>query len=407
MQENKGRKQKIIFCVICAVLALAAGSAGAYLLWEEAPVVATAEPTVPPVMPKPLEVAEATPVPTEMMGDGEALLTVRQNGVYTMLIAGVDEGGGNTDTIMVGKLDTVNHTINFISIPRDTLVNVGWPLKKINSVYAGAGEGVEGMEALKQHIRRITGFNVDCYALIDMQVLIDAVDTIGGIEFDVPMDMFYDIGPYIDLKAGYQTLSGEEVLGLLRFRSGYLTGDIGRLEMQHSFLKAAAEQFIRLGNVPNYSKLMKILTNGLLTDLAPENIAYFLRQAILCDSEDINFYTMPYAAVYLHDYSYVTVELYDWIQMVNRYINPYEEAVGYGNVDIIYRNPDGSFHGTAGILDPGYFIPPSPSPSPSPEPSPSPSPEDEPVSPTEQPTVTAEPVPTELPVPTEESTAEE
>ena len=48
----------------------------------------------------------------------------RKPGVYTILVAGVDVVSNNTDTIMVGQLDTVNHTLNVVSIPRDTLTNI-------------------------------------------------------------------------------------------------------------------------------------------------------------------------------------------------------------------------------------------------------------------------------------------
>lgn len=59
----------------------------------------------------------------------------RKPGVYTLLVAGVDVVSNNTDTIMVGQLDTVNHTLNVVSIPRDTLTNIKHEVKKANSAY--------------------------------------------------------------------------------------------------------------------------------------------------------------------------------------------------------------------------------------------------------------------------------
>ena len=359
--DQKKRRTKIILCLLCGIFAVAAITAGVYLLWEKPPeLAALPESTAKPIAARKTGAddditAEPSPEPTEVLEDGEAILTTRQDGTYTFLLAGKDEAGGNTDTIMVGKLDTRDHTLNIVSIPRDTLVNVEWMVRKINAAYAGAGGGEDGVEALKQQVSRLLGFNVDCYAIIDIQVLIDAVNAIGGIDFDVPQQMYYDGGPVIYLEPGYQHLDGEQVLGLLRFRSGYTTGDLGRLDMQHTFLKAVAEQFIDLGNVPNAGKLLKILSNGLMTDLAPANIAYFMRQAISCDSEDIHFYTMPNNPVYLNDLSYVTVEISDWLKLVNECLNPYDEQVGYGNVDIVYRNWDGTYHGTAGLRGSWYY----------------------------------------------------
>ena len=57
----------------------------------------------------------------------------RKPGVYTLLVAGVDVVSNNTDTIMIGRLDTVNHTLNVVSIPRDTLTNIQHEVKKANS----------------------------------------------------------------------------------------------------------------------------------------------------------------------------------------------------------------------------------------------------------------------------------
>ena len=59
----------------------------------------------------------------------------RKPGVYTLLVAGVDVVSNNTDTIMIGRLDTVNHTLNVVSIPRDTLTNIQHEVKKANSAY--------------------------------------------------------------------------------------------------------------------------------------------------------------------------------------------------------------------------------------------------------------------------------
>lgn len=396
MLENNSFKKKLIIFLICAGV-LTASAVGAYFIWEKPPAVA-AEPTAQPMIHTVEETpVPSTPAPTEEPIAAEPLKTQRQDGVYTMLVAGVDEGGGNTDTIMVGKLDTVNHTLDVVSIPRDTLINVSWWVKKVNSAYAAAGGGDEGIASLRENIRRLIGFDVDCYALVDLQLFVQVVDAIGGVDYDVPFAMDYDIGPVIHLQPGYQHLNGEQALGLVRFRSSYVMGDLGRLDAQHDFLKAVAKQFIDLGNVPNLPKVLKLFETGLKTDLETANIAYLVRQALMCDSDDINFYTMPNCPVTVNEYSYVTVELMDWFDMINAHLNPFAEPVGFGNVDIVYRDWDGSFHGTAGLRDPDYF--------------PSPSDGDdsgdadisfdpEKPDPTDPPEPTDPPAPTEPPVPT-------
>ena len=88
--------------------------------------------------------------------EAEAVSPDRQQDSYTILLVGNDDGNGNTDTIIVGRLDTVNHTMDFVSIPRDTLVNLDWNVRKINAVYAGtANSGGVAIDGLKTQIRNL------------------------------------------------------------------------------------------------------------------------------------------------------------------------------------------------------------------------------------------------------------
>lgn len=73
----------------------------------------------------------------------------RKKGCYTFLIAGKDRAAGLTDTVLVGMLDTENQSLKFVSIPRDTAVNVSYKPKKMNQYYAAAeNNGKDGVEAL-------------------------------------------------------------------------------------------------------------------------------------------------------------------------------------------------------------------------------------------------------------------
>lgn len=318
--------------ITMGAVVLAAGlAAGAYLLWERAPA----------LQPEPTQAA-ASPRPSAAGGKaqddkGSPFDTKRKDGVYTILLAGNDDGTGNTDTIMVGKLDTVRHKIDFVSIPRDTIINVEWDNRKLNSVYWGSkNNGGNGIDALRSHVKKLTGFDVDCYAVIDLEAIIEVVDALGGVYFDVPQAMDYDDGPVIHLQPGYQLLDGEAAMGLCRYRKGYVNGDLERIEMQHEFLKAAAEQFIRLGNIPNVGKVTKILADNTDTNLSAANIAYFIRQALMCSPENINFYTAPNTPQEVHELSYTFLDLYDWLDMVNSTINPYTTPVTEGKLDLVY-----------------------------------------------------------------------
>lgn len=350
----KNGKQRILRIALLSIggLALAVSAAvSAYMIWERAPAVETPAPSSRPVKSEPK--VTAAPKATETPWPAG-----RQKGVYTILLVGNDDGNGNTDTIMVGRLDTAAHAMDFVSIPRDTLINWDWEIRKINAVYWSYRlMGETGIDQLMEHVGKLTGFQPDCYAVLDIGVFIQAVDALGGVDFDVPMDLDYEDRSqdlYIHIPAGPQHLSGEEAMGVCRYRSGYYNGDLGRIDMQHRFLKACAEQLIDLGNIPNLSKVVELLSGGLDTDLSAANIAFFLRQALLCDSEDVNFYTMPNTDDTVHALSYTLVELDPWLEMINAHLNPYLKPVTAEDLDVVYRQ-GGSYLCTTELQAPWYF----------------------------------------------------
>ena len=153
---------------------------------------------------------------------------LRQEGKCAILLAGTDEEGYRTDTIILVTIDDSEHTVSLLSIPRDTYTS-GYSVPKINSACGAAGGGAGGMEELMDAVENLLGFRPDGYAMVNFDVFARVVDLFGGVDFDVPVDMDYE-DPYQDLyihlKAGEQHLNGEEALQVMRFRSGYAMADL-------------------------------------------------------------------------------------------------------------------------------------------------------------------------------------
>ena len=337
--------------------ALAAAVLGAYFLWEKPPETAAGNPVLTELTQAQSPAPSASLPPSPTPDRGTPFETARQDGVYTLLLAGSDDGTGNTDTIMVGRLDTVRHTANFVSIPRDTLINVDTPIRKLNAVYwTAVYSGASGSEALRRHVKKLTGFDVDCYAILELDAFERAVDALGGIWYDVPQRMYYEDGPVIDLEPGWQLLNGEQAMWLCRYRRDYVNGDLDRIEVQHDFLKCAAEQFLQLGSVPNVKKVASILAESMDTNMTAANMAWFARQLLRCRSEDVNFYTAPNTPAYVHDLSYTFLDLYNWIQMINDCLNPSTEPVGEGQLDLVYLR-GGEVCCTTAIQGIAYYSP--------------------------------------------------
>ena len=278
----------------------------------------------------------------------------RKKGVYTFLIVGVDKDSTNTDTILVGSLDTKNKKMNVVSIPRDTLVNVSWSIKKINSVYGATGGADGGIEGLIEELEDIMGFRVDSYGIVNLEAFEKIVDTIGGVYYDVPVPMkYYDPAQDLDINIdpGPQLLNGKDALGVVRFRSGYANGDIGRISTQQDFLMTAAKQMLSLDNIPNLTALAQIYKEYVDTNLTTGNIIWYATEFLKLSPEDITFETMPgnYTDS-INGLSYVTIYLNDWIAMINSSLNPYLEDVTVEHLDILTRSEWGTLYATTGYI---------------------------------------------------------
>ena len=279
----------------------------------------------------------------------------RRDGCYTFLIAGKDKVAGLTDTILVGMMDTKAHTLRFVSIPRDTAVNVPWSPKKINQIYPSAeAAGQSGVEAMISGVEKLIGYRVDCYAIFDVDVFIELVDTMGGVYFDVPVDMNYDDPGqdlYIHVSKGYQKLNGYDTMCVFRFRHTYVNGDIGRLDVQHALLKSVASQMLSLGNIPNLRKLVDIVEKNVITNLSAGNIMFFVQEFLKMNEDDIVFDTAPgnYGGE-MNGLSYVFLYLDEWLTYVNDYLNPFNDAITVDNLDIIYNAPNGAVTATTGSI---------------------------------------------------------
>lgn len=344
-EKEKSGAGKIALIALAVLAVLIVGALIAYFSWEQAPAIAGEKGDIAPdtaLTDTVTSTPTPTPTPTPVLDSGVAPENARADGIYTVLLAGVDMYTGHTDTILVGRVDTKAHKMDFVSIPRDTLLNMDGDMRKINAVYYQATQlEKDGMQALKVRVEELIGFELDCYALIDLDAFVEIIDAVGGIDYYFDEPLFYDDiwqDMYIDYPAGWAHLSGLEAMALVRYRSGYASADLGRIEVQHKFIKACFEQFISLGNIPNVGKVLDILSSSLDTDLSAKNIAYFMRQALMCKTEDITLNTMPAAAKNIGGYSYAVIVLYNWLEMINDYLNPYTQEITAADLNVMYND---------------------------------------------------------------------
>lgn len=296
-------------------------------------------------------IGDVSTLPVEAGGDAPASLNENK---YTFLLAGLDDKGYNVDLVMLGSFDTAAHKIDIVTIPRSTVVDMtpegDWPFT-LSTVYPKAeiSEKGSGIEMLMNTATDMLGFRPDIYAFIELEAFEELIDAMGGVDFEVTEDMHYSDpqqGLYISLEEGMQHLDGAQALGLIRFRMGGMVQNWDVTGTQQAFLKAVAEQLLASGELPELSLITEVFSEHINTNLTASNIAYFARQLMICDAADIKFHTIPSYGVRTDQYYCEYIDVDGWLEMVNKYLNPYAQPVSEENVNILIM-ADGKLSSTA------------------------------------------------------------
>ena len=363
----RSRKGKVITTVVCCLLAFVVGGTIALRGWIKPPEIPTApvepEETVPEQPEEPAEPTDDELYPDDgYTGDMPTVSGERKEGVYTFLLVGTDMGDGNTDTIMVATYDTKNQNVSIMSIPRDTMINASWDIKKINSVYSRYSDGIG---ALKTQISRLVGFTPDFYVKVELSMFVELVDLVGGVEFYVPQDMNYDDDwqdLHIHLEEGLQVLDGESAMELVRFRR-YAEGDIKRVQVQQDFMKALIQECLSLEHWGKIKAYIDLAMENVETDLDFGSIVWFAAQALglngggALDMDNVYTCTLPanyYASAWSRatglKQSYVTIYPNQVVELVNERFNPYLQDVTTSMLDAMSILSNGDIASSTGSL---------------------------------------------------------
>ena len=352
--------RKIALIAVGSVAALALAAVGLWTAFVRAPDVSEN------VLPARVDKKEQTDTRQEAETDQEeetAAPSGRKEDYYTFLLVGEDTSSGSTDTIMLVSYDVAAQAVNFLSLPRDTMVNVSWDIKRINSVYSAKESSGGGMEGLKTQVSYLTGVTPDFYVMVEWEAVGRVVDALGGVWFDVPFNMNYD-DPYQDLhihqSKGSRLLDGQDAMEVVRWRQnsdGTNYGDTTRVEVQQAFLKAVAAQCLKLENWTKVSDFANILFENVETDIPLNNILWFAQQAMGLDMENIQFFTMPgdlnsyaWSRTYHSNQSYAFADPEGMAELINEHFNPYTREIEEDDLQIMYRNRNGSLGVTNGTL---------------------------------------------------------
>ena len=270
---------------------------------------------------------------------GRNLNNGRKDRFHTILLGGLDDENGGSDTNLLVAVDAKSGKIDVVSLPRDTLLNVSWSVKKLNNAYHHGG-----FTQTMSEVSRLLGIPVDHYITVDLKAFVELVDAIEGVDFEVPQDMDYDDdwqNLHIHIPQGFRHLDGKEALQVVRWRqnndgTGYATADIGRIGTQQAFLTAAAKQMLQISNWDKIHTYAEIFQKWVDTDLELANLIWLGEQALTAGSDNITFHTLPGdGAGYYKGGSYYVLDPEATLEMVNTYFNPYKSDLTLEDMDIL------------------------------------------------------------------------
>lgn len=210
-----------------------------------------------------------------------------------------------TDTIMVASYNPNTQKANLLSIPRDTFigknVSKATGAQKINALYNIYRDPQKTLDAVNE----ITGLDIKYYALVETEALIELVDAIGGVEFNVPKNMNYDDKTqdlHIHLTAGTQMIDGEKAEQLLRYRHDndgssysyeYGDNDLGRMRTQRDFIAATLKQTLKPSNIFKIGQILEIANKNLKTNIELSLAKDYIPYAVEFNTDNLQTAVLP------------------------------------------------------------------------------------------------------------------
>ena len=221
------------------------------------------------------------------------------------LILGISEDIESelTDTIIIAAYNPYIQQAYMLSIPRDTYIGKNGTVgkyDKINAIYSKYG-----IEKTIKYAEELTDLEIDYYAIVKTSALTNIVDIIGGVQFEVPIDMNYDDNSqnlHIHLNKGLQIIDGEEAEQLLRFRHNndgttysyeYGNNDYGRMRTQREFIKETINQTIQFKNVLKVKQIITSIFDNIETNININKLLAYVPYGMEFDIDNLTMEQLP------------------------------------------------------------------------------------------------------------------
>ena len=262
---------------------------------------------------------------------------------YNILVVGMDKQAKLADITMIVNVNAGEGKMSVMQIPRDTLITTGVNTDKINAQYASLvniyshqGYSDPYMTALSDYARileRSLCIKIHYTVLVDLDGFPKIVDSVGPIAVFVPDRMKYEDPEqdlYIDIPAGWNELDGKNAEGFVRFRSGYVQADLGRVNAQKIFLTALYQKVVTLLKNMDVSKitdLAQVVLANVTTDMTVSDLIYFSRAFMNIGMSNVTMLTVPGDMANESWNAHYVVNRAATLQIINDYFNIYDRMI--------------------------------------------------------------------------------
>ncbi len=243
----------------------------------------------------------------------------------------IGESGNMTDTIIICSYNPKDQTASMLSVPRDTFIgdseSSASTSDKINCVYNIKKDPMNTVKA----VNKVTGLNLKYYVFVDTKALIEVIDAIGGVEYDVPIDMNYDDTSkqntlHIHLKKGLQKIDGNKAEQLLRFRHNndgssypkeYGDNDLGRMRTQREFIKEVVKQTLKANNILKLTEFIEIANKYVDTNLPLDLVKNYIPYAVSFNTDNLTSDMLPNESKKMNELWFVKIIESDTQKLIN------------------------------------------------------------------------------------------
>ncbi|MFO5529595.1 MAG: LCP family protein, partial [Cuspidothrix sp.] len=199
---------------------------------------------------------------------------------------------GNSDTMMLVRLNPSDKSIRVLSIPRGTMIAIPEQgLTKVSEANAKGGPVL----AARVVSRSLSNAPIDRYIRISTSGFRQLVDQLGGVDVFVPETMNYQDqygGLSINLAPGWQNLNGEQAEQFSRFQEQGI-GDLPRVQRQQILITSLLQRLNSPTVLPKLPQLTRIMRKYFDTNLKMEEIMALANFSVNVERDNFQMAMLP------------------------------------------------------------------------------------------------------------------